>query len=204
MRTVIGIPAHDGRTIIETADLLLKCRDLFDGVIWLKSCCFPSQARNAIAHQFLNGDADRLLFIDTDIVFTRDAMSKLLEIDKEVVAGLYCARTMGDHRVFVHPLGEKIERGLNECTAVATGFMLIQRGAFEKIKAHRKDAWFWGGKDDKEKVWDFFPCGRVCEPHRWSSDDFSFCHMARESGVSVWVDTDIRVGHMGQVVFGVQ
>jgi hypothetical protein len=201
MKTAIGIPAHDGRTIIETADMLVKCRDLFDGVIWLKSCCFPSQARNSIVSQFLKGSWDRLLFIDTDIVFERKDMEAILAIDKPIIAGIYCARTISDHRVFIHPMGDKIEKGLHEVNAVATGFMLIQRSAFEAIQKKFPDDWYW---NETEKIWDFFPCGRVTEAHTWTSDDFSFCHMARQSGVAVWASTDIRVGHMGQVVFGVQ
>ena len=205
MRTIVGIPAHDGRVLVETADGLLQCRDLYESVVWIKGCCFASAARNNIVHKFMAGPWDRLLFIDTDIVFERKHMKQLLDHDsEEIVAGIYAARTMEDHRVFIRPVGEKIKRGFNLCEAAATGFMLIHRKAVEKIMAIIPDQWMWEGKDKTDKVFDLFPCGRVISDHDWTSDDFAFCSLARKAGVGIWCDTDVAVGHMGQVVFGVQ
>ena len=89
MKTIIGIPAHDGKIAVDTAENLILCKDLYGGVIWVKHCCFASLARNSIAKTFLATDADRLLFIDTDIIFDRKQMEALLNHDDaDIVAGL--------------------------------------------------------------------------------------------------------------------
>jgi hypothetical protein len=48
-----------------------------------------TRARNALAHQFLKTDATHLMFIDSDIRFRPQDIVKMLEVDKEIICGIY-------------------------------------------------------------------------------------------------------------------
>src|SRR4051812_31688523 len=50
------------------------------------------RARNRAAAGFLRGKWDYLLFIDSDIVFSKDNIDCLMESDEPILAGIYCKK----------------------------------------------------------------------------------------------------------------
>lgn len=69
-----------------------------------------AHSRNLIVRTFLTLDADRLLMVDTDIVFTTDDVDRLLAHEEDVVVGTY----LNAHGVLV---------------VNGAGFMAIRRAA---------------------------------------------------------------------------
>jgi len=89
-----------------------------------------------------------------------------------------------------------------------TGFMMIQRSAFEKYaKAypefmykpdHARTEHFDGSRE----IMAYFDCIIDPKSKRYLSEDYMFCQYARNAGVKVWLCPWMKLEHMGTYVFG--
>lgn len=121
---------------------------------------------------------DRILWIDSDQVFTNDDVDRLLEWDLPIVAGWYalhrgevsCFQRHGD----LVPVGE-VGAGLVEVEMVGFGFLSMKQGVLESIEP----PWF-----EPLKTKDGF-----------TMDDDGFAIKAQRAGWGIVVDQSIRVGH---------
>jgi len=144
----------------------------------LQSCSLAYN-RNGI-WQRMKGNGD-LLFIDSDMVFTPEDVAKIekhLET-YDIIGGLY-QLTNGELAILDRVPGDyefiKPKDGIFEVGACGTGFMGISQRVIDKL-----------GDE---------PFNSVIEGNITHGDDVSFCHRAREAGFKVFVDSDIRVGHI--------
>src|SRR5215469_3814958 len=157
------------------------------------------RARNKAAARFLQTDRDYLLFIDTDIVFTKDHIDCLMESNEPVLAGLYCKKER-DIAPCYNLLDDKMlpVGGLVEIKRAGTGFIRIHRIVLERMKEnphvpHWTTAPLYHNHGQPE--WDFFPTG--VKDHEYLSEDWYFCDRARELGFKVMLDTRIQTRHQG-------
>jgi hypothetical protein len=89
-----------------------------------------------------------------------------------------------------------------------TGFMMIQRQAFEKFDAaypeqkylpdHVRTKHFDGSRE----IMAYFDCVICPETKRYLSEDYMFCQWARKAGVKVWLCPWMKTTHMGTSFFG--
>jgi hypothetical protein len=114
-----------------------------------------SRARNSATAKFLNNpELTHLLFIDTDIQFKPEDVLKLIITNKEVVGAAYAQKWLDKNIIKDIIINKKSDNFLNlstkisvhlenqndipsklmKCKYMTTGFLLIQRKAFEKIK----------------------------------------------------------------------
>lgn len=202
MNLLVCIPAYDGRLYVQTVQGLMQSMDLIRRVHWVIGCCQISSARNVAAHEFLtNPDLDKLLFIDSDIVFNRAQLQAVTSHEHAIVAGLYCGRQKGG-KLNVTILDHKPppdDNGAIEVQRVATGFMCIRREGLEQIKAKFPDRYYQDERTD-QTIYDFFADGRMAGG-RWFTDDYAFCDLARAAGVKVHADFRVRLGHLGTTVY---
>ena len=99
-KLMIAIPAYDGRVNIKTAIALAKLTpetNKFGVTLYIShisGCSLITKARNALVADFLETDADTLLFVDSDVIITPEAVLRLLAISqgKDVTAGVYPRR----------------------------------------------------------------------------------------------------------------
>lgn len=129
-----------------------------------------------------------ILFIDNDMVVPEGLALKLIEADKDIVAALAVMRTrpyvpvayekkMGQYE----PIDNLPENQLVECDAVGFGAVLIKMDVFEKIK----------------KPYFAHPAiGDLVV-----GEDIFFCKKAQEAGFSIFMDTSIKCGHIGDYTF---
>lgn len=163
------------------------------------------KARNCLAWEFLTKtDADYYFSVDSDIGFEPGHLDRLVSHGVGVVGGPYCHKKPG-LEWSARALDGKVPdpaTGLQELVAHGTGFMLIKREVFEKIRdtrpelAHVED---WSENRGSTR-WDFFQEGVVTEPGYYDqptflSEDFYFCKNAREAGYPIYVDTTFHVMH---------
>jgi hypothetical protein len=206
MSTAIGIPAHTGTIHTATQRAILSCLGMFDQQVFFDGCSDLAKARCAVVDSFLKTPCDYLLFIDSDMEFTRADMHRISEHRHlDIVAGIYPPKRSDDNRPMVWPQPER-NTGLIEVERAATGFMQIRRSVFDRIRGHAGDRYFWeqalGGM-----VYDYFPSGIQLNlldrqgRRMWLSDDYAFCELARAAGCRVWVDLDVRLGHIGPVTY---
>ena len=99
-KLMIAIPAYDGRVNIKTAIALAKLTpetNKFGVTLYIShisGCSLITKARNALVADFLETDADTLLFVDSDVIITPEAVLRLLAVSqgKDITAGVYPRR----------------------------------------------------------------------------------------------------------------
>lgn len=156
-------------------------------------------ARNHLAKIAVDGGFDRVLWLDSDMVFEKDLFKRLsarLDEGYDIVSGLYFTR-----KPPIHPVAYKdfafvqTESGL-EPTCVP-------------YKDYPKNEMFqvagvgFGCVMAKAKVFlDVFnEFGRPFSPNDYFGEDISFCQRATALGYQIYVDPTVKLGHVGYTVF---
>lgn len=199
----VAVPAYTGDAAAETMNSLLQARQYYEGVNWLIGCCHIGLARNELCRAFLdNGWAEKLVFVDTDIVFTGEHFRRLTNYDEPIVAGIYTLRSPEGKAAFSPDLRypPPTEHGLWRVRRAATGFMCISKEALLTIREKGGDRWY---DQNGVPVYDFFPSGLTMYngKRQFITDDYGFCDLATISGLPVYVDTAVVVGHKGTITF---
>jgi hypothetical protein len=161
-----------------------------------------ARSRNNLAAHFLESDCTHLLFIDNDIIAAPRHLDRLLEANKDIVAGLYPKKQVKLDWV-ANYTGEKPDSdGLLRVRHAGTGFILIKRGVFEKMAKDLPEIGYGGDPSPESKRWDFFPMH--AKDGVYKSEDWYFCEMAQKCGFDVWIDTKIQLRHVGKIVYPLQ
>lgn len=147
-------------------------------------------ARERFAESVIEMDADYLFMIDDDMLAPPDLFYRLAENDKDICAALAFTRNP-DHKPVIYDVIEGHDPvtkqpyyinkfamnyprdTLVQCDAVGFGAVLIKRKVIDAMKTPR----FMG----------MVGCG----------EDITFCYKAKKLGFEVWMDTRIKLGHLG-------
>lgn len=168
--------------------------------------------RSMAATRFLKSDMTHLMFIDDDMAFPPDLITKLMDCDVDIVAVPY-RKKMNDplynFRFFGEVVQSKENPALIEVYDIATGLMLVKHHVFEKLKDHVEWVLEYGQDD---KVGMFFRHQVVEYEHAegagekggkaYMSEDLHFCRLAREAGFKIWAYVDAPTIHYGTMGFG--
>lgn len=145
--------------------------------------------REMVAGLALEKGCTHVLFVDSDMFFEADAVSRLLARDKDIVGVHYHLRKSPPTST-VHMDIEKKKNvvrdnpdGFLTCDAVGTGFVLIKTDVFKKLS----HPWFFWESDEKGEV--------------LTGEDYWFCRKAREAGFEVWCDLTIEMKHIGDYLY---
>lgn len=205
-RVLIAIPSYTAsikwRTFLSFAGL---DRDGLDTQLMGIERVIIDRARNVAADAAINGGFDSLLFIDDDMTFEPHALHSLLARDKDVVAGLFFGRVEPSmhlqFQIVKTPEGDKYEKididrllqaeKAGQCIEVdgtGTGFTLIKTQVLKTLKEQRPDTPLFATIDRGGKG--------------FMSEDIYFCKSAQEVGFHIWVDTAVKVGHIGEKEYG--
>lgn len=164
-----------------------------------------SRGRNTLSAKFLaKEESTHLMFIDADIGWEPWHLIALLMRDLDVVGGLYPMKTLPVKWVVNGVEGAKsTDDGLIEVSKTGTGFLLIKRRVFEKLKEHPEVVQYNAdiGLDPKynEFMYTFFDTG--VRENRYYSEDWWFCDNWRQLGGKVFVDKRILLKHSGSFTF---
>lgn len=174
------------------------------GVISSSAGPLLALGRNLLVKQFLEHEHEWLCMVDTDIVFSSNAVSRLLRdadpVERPIVSALYYVFENGkkvaaayvnmgeDGELDVHSLEDMKPGEVVRVFGVGVGFLLVHRSVFETIA---KDA---GG----DSCW--FREGVI--KGRDFGEDISFCIRAAISGFPIHVNTDVKVGHIKSAMLG--
>lgn len=154
---------------------------------------YVHEARNQIVSIAQSVGATHLMFIDADMAFPSDGITRLLAHEKEIVGAMYNMRSskepistlkMADKDGnFIAMSSDKIPKDrLFKCGALGTGFVLIKMSVFDKLE--KPYFWFGMNKDG----------GLIGE-------DVYFFMKCREKGIDVWCDPTIHLGHIGDYCY---
>jgi hypothetical protein len=164
-----------------------------------------SRARNTLTAKFLDmPDATHLFFVDADIGWEPWHLLVLLNRDKDVIGGLYPMKTMPIKWVVNGFEGaEEGPDGLQEVSKAGTGFLLMKKHVFEKMKAHPAVKQYKNdiGLDPKydQHLKTYFDT--AVRQNRYYSEDWTFCENWRDLGGKIWVDKRVLLRHSGSYVF---
>ena len=164
-----------------------------------------SRARNTLTAKFLEQkESTHLFFVDADIGWEPWHLLVLLNRDVDVIGGLYPMKTMPIKWV-VNGF-EGAEEGpdqLQEVSKAGTGFLLMKRHVFEKLKTHpavkqyKNDIGLDAKYDQHLKTY----FDTAVRQNRYYSEDWTFCENWRDLGGKVWVDKRVLLRHTGHYVF---
>jgi GT2 family glycosyltransferase len=180
-----------------------------DAVLTYESGPNISTPRNKIVDDFLRRQhAPWLLMVDTDMVFSATALTRLIAaadpVERPITGALCFSPSAGEVRptmyeltqkptgemAFAHP-GTWPEDTCVRVSATGTGFLLMHRGALETVEKTSRDVaapWF------RETA--------VGAPLSLMGEDMTFCLRAAAAGIPVHVHTGVQVGHMKTVMLG--
>lgn len=165
-------------------------------------------ARSHLATAAMAIGADVALFIDSDILFDPLDVEHLAGVARErvgVVGAPYSRRMMG--APFVGSLAPQEQEivffeggGVHEAPGMlGMGFTAIHRSAFQKVA----ELPGYALRNSQEgPLTPYFQ--KLVVDGYWLHEDASFCHAARQAGVGTFLDTRIRVKHLGDHPFGIE
>jgi hypothetical protein len=146
-------------------------------------------SRNRAVDMARDNNAEYMMFIDSDMSFPSDSLTRLLQIqelfDCEVSGCNYVMRQT-PFRSLVHGLTATIQ-GVAEVAKLPTGLMLINMKVFDRLK---KPYFRFPVQEEAEGV----------EP-KIGGEDYYFCDSVRNAGGHIYMDTDLSLGitHWGDV-----
>jgi hypothetical protein len=203
-RVLVGVPTRDVSVVSEFAQALaLAAREpWFFGVLWVENDSDIVRGRGRAVAEFLDSDADALLMIDDDMVWTPQDVGRLLQVPrgKVVVGGVYAKRRAKGGLVYLGPIGEPHARvpEAAEVQGVGGGMMLVWREAaaaacaLEDVQRHGGQGREWLGV-----------FRQVVVRGDYLSEDYAFCHRVRQAGGQVYLHRAVRPGHVGRFVYTV-
>jgi hypothetical protein len=210
LRIAICIPAHDmchTQFMYDLAKMMghLGAGPIADGVIeaisiQLVQGTYVQLARQELANMCLELDVDYSLWLDSDMRFPSDTLTRLLLRKEDIVGINYSTRGVPANFVAIKKVGgkdgpgKKLETledstGLEEAEAIGFGAVLIRNRVFKRLHERKpiKEHGPWFKVD-----W----CDYL---KRIRGEDVNFCMRAREVGFRVMVDHDLskECQHLG-------
>jgi hypothetical protein len=224
MKVYFAIPSITGEIRVEThinlMEAILACRELGYETehITISNCPVLPVARNTLVAMFMSDpEATDLFFLDYDVGFDPMAVIKLLQRPEEIIAGAY--RVKVDDRTEFSvviktedgvPIGKTISldppAAILEAEFLATGFMRIKRGVFERMADAYPELKYQENvvktmNRKIEEAYDFFNMGIDHTRGRYTTEDYMFCKRWRDIGGQLWIYPDINFDHIGRKAY---
>lgn len=191
-KLLIAVPALDVMPVQTAYSMLTLRRDCpsrFSFIV--RASCHD--ARNMLACEAIESGANRVLWLDSDMVFEPDLLERLsADIDEgwDMVCGIYFKREL--------PTTPVIYRDVNVPTGTATVFADYPRDCLFPIGGCGFGAVLM--TTDLLKRIDSAE-GGLFTPLPGLSEDLSFCARVAAIGARMACDSRIKVGHVGQMIY---
>ena len=196
-KVLIGTPAYDGKVDVWYANSLVNTirmsyeKDVVIVPVYMAYDSLVQRARNDLVKLAIEEDFDDLIFIDADQEWDPAWIFKLLDSDKDVIAGTVVKKS--DQPAFnVKALkdGVKLDGELAEVDCVGTGFMRISKNALKQV---------WDASEEYTNE------GKTCRmvfdikvvDGQLVSEDNVFCRKWHDLGGKVYIDPSMTCNHVG-------
>ena len=150
--------------------------------------------RNIIAKYAQENGFDYIMWVDSDMILPKNTLVRLLSHDKDIVAGVYSYKVLGNKEVVAKRFQDetreeydnltikeiKESKGLIEVDRFGFGCVLTKTSVFDKIPY----PWFIYTQE--------------------MGEDIFFCRKAQNEGYKLWLDTDVICGHIGQINYDIK
>ncbi len=205
MKVFVAIPAYDRKVTVETSRSLLNelgaahLAGVELQVGYIPGSSLITQARNQAVKAFIDSDADRMVFVDSDIAWEPGSLLKIASHKVDFCGGAYRYKDAKEGYPVAWldkpELWADPETGLLEVSMLPGGFLSLSRSVFERLAAAFTD-----------RVYSFhghpFHAFFHCPPG--DGEDGAFCRDWRSIGGQVWLDPELTLSHVegGQVYTG--
>jgi hypothetical protein len=215
MSVLIALPCYGGMVSDKTAKGLfnlgkeLRTNQIDHGLITLANESLITKGRSRIANFFINNTQyEYVMFIDADIGFEPQDVLKLLSYQRDIVCGAYPMKSIPlqyNYNISQPPLAED---GLIKIDNIGFGFALIHRRVFDKIRENYEDLKYTPAlghssypitEAEYHNSYHYF--NELKKDMAFLPEDFSFFERASSVGFTSWLDTSIKLCHVGSHVF---
>lgn len=186
------------------------------------------RGRNGICAEFMGGTYTHLLFIDADIGgFGASDVIRMMLLRKPVLSAIYPlkrlnldrirglvrqggAEHLNDHQLlsltnsYVYnqlPSAKVEDGGIVRVLDLPTGFMMLQKGAMERIRhlseAYVNDVDAYDTPNSKGEFRNYFGCMVDKESGRYLSEDYAISRRFQEAGVDTYAIMNVTLSHSG-------
>ena len=191
MEALIAVPAMEMMHSL-TAHSMLTLRLPIPSTFSFVIRASVDKARNMLAWEALDRGVERILWLDSDMIFPPDTMERLnadLDDGWDIVTGLYFTRKPPIRPLISKSLDIRKEAvsyldypkdTVFPVAACGFGCVMMKTDVLRQIQ---------------EPPFDLFP---------GVGEDYSFCHRANQVGAKMACDSRVKSGHIGMMVFGEQ
>ena len=201
-KCVILVPCNGG--IEHQTDVCLRELEKRGYEVWrTPGYSAIDQGRNRMAYDAIyRRNFEELMWIDSDVIFNPDDVDKLRKSGYDFIGGAYPFK--GWPRMTVQPkdnqsitFDEKTGK-VYEVECVATGFMYTKATVYKSIK-EKLNLPLCNTSFDAPQI-PFFRPDVWYENNTpyYLGEDFSFCKRAQQVGYKVYLDSRIKLGHVGK------
>ena len=230
---VIATPCFGGQvsavyalSLLNLQTRLRRYRDLKLKVMMRDGDALITRSRASLLSQFLDDPtATHLLFIDADIGFEPEQVLRLIECSADMCAAVYPIKRIDWQRMknalsgaqpnpaaslqyafeVADPNAVIVNSGFIKVRYAGTGFLMIRRGALERMCAHYPQFRYkrdhsTDAATQSDNRFALFECA-IAEDGTYLSEDFAFCKRWTDMGGEIWADLDSRLHHIGPMTF---
>ena len=183
-----------------------------------------TRARSVLVARFLDqSEATHLLFVDADVAFEPEQVTRMLRFDRDFVAALYPIKSVDwaavPRRVVdgetlasagltyvgspLEPSQACVEDGFAKARYAGTGLQLLRREVLDRLVAAHPELRFKsvhtlaGAIPQSENLYALFDPHIDADTGEYLSEDYAFCRRWRALGGDIWLDLRSKVTHIG-------
>jgi hypothetical protein len=182
-KIAIGIPIYGDNVKTSFFTSYIQLQKKYDYIELICRDQILDKARNKIVENAIKMKCTHLLFLDSDMTFPPTLIDDLLKHNKDIINGLCFLRKPPYRPTLYYDIDDKGGRcykgelkGLIEVDLTGFACSLINLKIFKNIP----------------KPWFEF---KTIDGKEWS-EDLIFCKKAKQSGIKIYVDCDIKCGHI--------
>jgi hypothetical protein len=215
MSLMIALPCHGGivseKTTMSLFNLgkLLARNNIPHGLLTQANSSLITIGRSKIANFFINNtDHEYLFFLDSDIGFNPEDVLKLMSHQVDIVSGAYPMKTIPIRYCINIQQPEERRGDLIKIEGNGMGFVLVHRNVLLKMAQNFPELKYIPPTNDSNVTptpeelnnsYHYFMEQKV--DNAFMSEDNSFFYRARMLGYDVWLDTSIKLQHIGSHIF---
>lgn len=232
---VVAIPAYGGVMHTSTVESMIAmigpcaAQNISIQFMITNGDSLVTRARNVIVSEFMEGNGDYLLFLDSDIGFTAEALIRLVRSNYPLCGTAYPKKELDWKKILkiAKDCEDEIElqaraanyvlnydspdvvldgKGFARVQDLGTGFLLIKREVFTKmIEAYPElkcgAPVASDGTSSGKAHYAFFDTEIERSTGAYLSEDWFFCRQWQRLGGEVWMDTTQALSHTGMFTF---
>lgn len=192
MKILICIPCLE-MLAVEFVKSLTSIRPVGDTAVSYSAGSLVYTSREKLAEEAIKAQADYVLWLDSDMVFTPDLLERLVKSieGKDMVTAL-CFRRRPP---YTPPIWSKLRLGatseenqIEEYTDYPSELFEVEGCGFAAVLMKTE---VLASVFNREKM--------MFIPMVGYGEDVSFCIRARRAGYKIWCDPTIKVGHIGSI-----